>query len=538
MTRHSHHHIYGKYATRILLFVSRPFQYIFPSKYHTGDLYVIGSMQNNYPALKSCSIFIVLIFFTGLYHGHAQAVTEHATLMGWEGRTLRFMLDRSHNFGGTNYNRGLFRDNINLMSPEHGIDLLTYRFTLADDYNWQTSTEAYRLSFGSLNAKDFAVENKIKSTYEIDGRNDFKIDGTHEENLRATRFFFELGYEHHFEGNHHVGGKHTFTNDKSDLDLTAYYRYGSFDKGMIYAGITLLDWTGNVVQGLANESSNEYNDLYSVTYKYENAPKLLNVKLISPILKHFRAELVAGLQTYYKKTVSPEPDTLDFRDEEWAHYLGGLLEYHSDTFTAALIYQRRFSRLQRQPAPNSSFDLDFNNRQFSNRGGFFATGKIPEYPIRMEQWIWFERNVDRLQGEKVPDDLTPLNIDDIEFPSKRIPFNFVEKRVKIKSRLLYDNLEKGMLLGLEFHADYRYPQGKSDRFEVRNFAFRTVYPIVRNTNERLTFTIGYRISKNFHFVGGVSYDLDMDKQSGIGRPRITGTPTWFDGGFGRISLSW
>lgn len=487
---------------------------------------------------KSFSLFIFLIFITGSYNTYGQSATDHATLLGWEDRTLNFMLDRSHNFGGTNYNRGLFRDNINLMSPEHEIDLLTYRFTPVDDYKWQAADEAYRLSFGSLNAKDFAVENKIKSTYGINDNNDFKIDGTHEENLRANRFFFKLGYEHHFKGDHHIGGSHTFVNDKSDLDLTAYYRYGSFEKGMLYAGITFLDWTGNVVQGLANESSNEYNDTYAVTFKYENSPKLINIKLISPSSNRFRAELVAGLQTYYKKTVSPEPDTLDFIDEEWAHYVGGLLEFNSDYITTGLIYQRRFSKLRRKPAPGSTFDLDFNNWQYSDRGGFFATGKVPEYPLRLEQWIWFERNVDRLQGEKVPDDLTPLDIGDIEFPSKRIPFNFVEKRVKIKSRLLYDNLKKGMVLGLEFHADYRYPQGKSERFKVRNFAFRTVYPIVRNTNERLTFTVGYRINKSFHFIGGVSYDLDMDKQSGIGRPRITGTPTWFDGGFGRISLSW
>lgn len=495
-------------------------------------------MTSKHPVRRLYLLFAWIIVCCGYSEALAQDTTAHATLLGWENRTLRFMLDRSHNFGGTNYNRGLFRDNINLMSPEHDIDLLTYRFTPIDDYNWARSDEAYRLSFGSLNATDFAVENNIKSTYEMDENNDFTIDGTHEENLRANRFFFQLGYEHHFKGNHHLGGKHTFSNDKSDLDLTAYYRYGSFKEGMIYAGITFLDWTGNVVQGLANESSNSFNELYDVTYKYELAPKLLNVKLVSPQLKNFRAELVAGLQTFHSKRVSPEPDTLDFIDEEWAHYVGGLIEYRHKYVTTGVIYQRRFSRLRRKPAENSTYELDFNNRQFSDRGGFFATGRLPKYHLRLEQWIWFERNVDRLQGERVPDDLTPLDIEDIEFPSKRIPFNFVEKRVKLKSRLLYDRLMKGMVLGLEFHADYRYPQGKSDRFDVRNFAFRTVYPIVRNRNERFTFTIGYRVNKNFHFIGGVSYDVDKDKQSGIGRPRITGTPTWFDGGFGRISLRW
>lgn len=463
----------------------------------------------------------------------AQNSDSHATLLGWEDRTLRFMLDRSHNFGGTNYNRGLFRDNINLMSPEHEIDLLTYRFTPVDEYNWVISDEAYRLSFGSLNAKDFAVENRIKSTYEIDGHNDFKIEGTHEENLRAARFFFQLGYEHHFRGNHHMGGKHTFSNDKSDLDLTAYYRYGSFKKGMIYAGITFLDWTGNVVQGLADDSDNRYSDSYESTFQYEKSPKLLNIKLVSPVINKFRAELVAGLQTYSQKLVNPSGDTLDFRDEEWAHYLGALVEYsYSEAGQIGIIYQRRFSKLRRRPTPGSDFQEDFNNWQYSDRAGFFATGRYLN--VQLEQWLWLERNIDRLQGERVPADLAPDYLQ-----NEPRPFNFVEHRIKLKSRFLYGSPEKGIQTGIEFHADYRYPQGEKDpQSGVRNFDFRNVYPIVRNRNERLTYTIGYRINKNFYFLGGISYDLDKDKQSGIGLPRITGTPTWFDGGFGRISLSW
>ncbi|MDX1586243.1 MAG: hypothetical protein R3222_05845, partial [Balneolaceae bacterium] len=124
-------------------------------------------------------------------------------------------------------------------------------------------------------------------------------------------------------------------------------------------------------------------------------------------------------------------------------------------------------------------------------------------------------------------------------PNERRPFNFVERRLKIKSRVLYGSLKQGVQTGIEFHADYRYPQGeKAPGNGVRNFDFRNVYPIVRNRNERMTLTIGYRVNENFYLLGGISYDLDKDKQSGIGLPRITGTPTWFDGGFGRISLSW
>lgn len=482
---------------------------------------------NSLPGLLLLLLLVVLLPSI-LY---AQEEESTATLLRWEQHIRNFMLDRSHNHGGTHFKRGLFREHLNTMSPEHEIDLMSYRFTLFEDYDWIRAEHAYQLEIGSLNATDFATENRIKSDIGLDERNLLAIRGYHEENLRAARFLFYLGYEHSFNGGHTVGADHTLTNKKGDLDATLFYRYGNLDDGMIQFDFTLLDWAGNVVQGLAEESSNQYNDLYEVTHQYERKPYLLSLKLVSPKTKAVKAELVAGLQTYAKKRVEPLTEPGDFIDEEWAHYLGGLLEYSNAFFTAVLTYQRTFSKLVRQPAPGSVYEDDFGNWQVSDIAGLFGTGRIGRF--RLEQWLWHEWNVDRLQGENVPGDLTPL-----DFENNRIPFDYVEKRVKIKSRVLYDPPVSGFQGGIEFHADYRYPQGERADNGVRNFDFRRVYPIVRNRNERLTMTLGYRFNKNFHFLAGVSYDLDKDKQSGIGLPRITGTPTWFDGGFGRLSVRW
>lgn len=476
------------------------------------------------------SLLLIAIMFCFPHIMQAQQTLDSATLFGWEQRIQNFMLDRSHNYGGTHFKRGLFREHLNTMSPEHEIDLLTYRYTLIDDYPWVQAEQAYQLGMGSLNATDFAAENRIKSNLSLNSKNKLKIAGYHEENLRANRFLFHLGYEHSFSGGHTLGGSHTLTNRKDDLDATLYYRYGDFEEGMVQLDFTLLDWAGNVVQGLAEESSNEYNELYGATHQYRHKPYLFSLKAVSPEVRNFRAELVSGIQTYSEKLVESSNDTTDFVDEEWAHYLGGLLEYTNRFFAAGITYQRTFSKLKRMPAPGSSYEDDFGNWQISDAAGIFATGRIMSF--RLEQWLWHEWNTDRLQGENVPDDLTPLN-----FQNNRIPFNFEERRVKIKSRLLYDPAS-GVTAGLEFHSDYRHPQGERARNGVRDFDFRRVYPVVRDRNERLTFTLGYRFDEKFYFLAGVSYDLDKDKQSGIGLPRITGTPTWFDGGFGRLSIRW
>jgi hypothetical protein len=477
--------------------------------------------------LKRITITL-FILITGLQQVDAQ---NGVTLMEWEQRTLNFMLDRNNNFGGTLYNRGLFRENVNLMSPEHEIDLLTYRYTMADAYDWQVADQAYRLASGSLNATEFYIENKIKFNYLFNDNHKLLVIGTHEEKLRADRFLFQLGYEYRIKENHRVGINHTLTNSKSDLDLSLYYRYGDFKTGMVQTGITYLDWGANVVQDLAAGSANQWNDRYKTTYQYKRRPLLFNLKLISPTINNFRAELLTGIQSYSEKEVSStEVENLDYWDEEWAHYVGALIQYSHPIGVVGLTYQRRFSKLRRQPLPGSDFEDDFYNRQFSNSGGIFVTGNYQK--ISVEQWMWLERVVDQLQGEAVPADISPDYLEDV-----RRPFDFEEFRLKMKSRLLYGSSEQGVQVGLEFHADYRYLQGEKDPSNgIRDYNFRRAYPIVRERSDRITFTIGYRINPNVYLLAGVSYDVDGDKESGIGWPRQE--TTRFDGGFGRLSVEW
>ena len=447
----------------------------------------------------------------------------HVTLLGWEQRVRMFILDRSHNFGGTHFNRGLFRENISLLTPEHEIDLMTYRFTPREDYFWQRTENGFKTMMGSLNAADFAVESYLKSTLHFgdDERHTFKIDGIQEENFRTNRFLVNLGYEFAITNNHRLGLSHTVNKEKGDLDLTAYYQYGDFSRGMVRVGTTFLDWGFNVTQSLAEESENEFNN-YEITAQYSRRPQLFSLALVSPQVGNFRAELMGSLQTHLKKTVTPE-DTLRYVDDEWVHYAGGLLEYRHRLFTTGITYRRTFSKLDRVPVPGSSYNPTFKNWQITNSYGFFAISDIIKN-ISLEHWMWYEFNTDRLQGDVIPEDLRA--------------FDYTEKRLKIKSRILYGNPEKGFRAGIEFHADYRYPQGEFGNFRVRNRDYREVYHNIRNTNERMTGTIGYRFNPNFHVVVGISYDLDLDKISGYGVPRVTAESTWFDGGFGRMYIGW
>lgn len=463
---------------------------------------------------------------------NAQSSESTATLLGWEQRIRNFMLDRYHNYGGTYYNRGLFREHTVEMGPEHVLDLTTYRYTLYEDYDWSRSENAYRLTMGSLSAAGFFMENSIKNTIRVSSKGDLQISAYHAENLRAKRFLIYLEYVHDLGKDHYVGGNHTFTKEKSDLDATLYYRYGSLANGMLQLDITLMDWASNTVQELDWNGWANYNRNYGISqtnHQYENSPELLSLKMISPNVGPFKAELTGGVQTYSRKRVTENLDTLNYVEEEWAHYLGGLVEYSNGYLTAGLTYQRTFSKIDREPDPGSNYEPDFINRQLTNRYGIYGSGRYKSF--RVEQWFWYEHNEDGIKGVRVPTDLSP-------FVDESVPFNYVEKLVRLKSGLYYDPLESGIRTGLEFHAEYIYPQGEKAGNGVRDFDFRRMYPIIKNLNERLTLHIGYRFSQNFYLVAGASYDLDADRQSGRGTPRGPSTFRRFDGGFGRLTISW
>jgi hypothetical protein len=475
------------------------------------------------------SILAVAVLFTVSHQAHGQDSTSTATLLKWEQRIQNFMLDRSHNYGGTHFNHGLFREHMSALTPEHNLDLVTYRFTPIEDYQWQISQNVYQLSMGSLNATDFAITNTIKSHLSFNNKNRLSIEGYHAENIRTDRLLFHLGYKHNITGKHHVGMRHTLSQKKYDLDATFFYRYGNFRDGMVEVDFTLMDWGSNVVQQLAEDSRNKWNKRYEITHQYQNSPELISLRAVSPQANKLKGELMAGLQTYSRKRVEIHADTSQFIDEEWAHYVGALVEYNHPQFTVGLTYQRTFSKLRRDPIASSNYDLDFSNWQITNQLGLYATGRIRSF--RLEQWLWYGSDFDRLQGQKVPGSLKNNGFE-------RIPFDYHEEPITVKSRLFYDPVQRGITTGLEFHAEYSRPQGDKASNGVRSYDFRRTFGIVRDYNARLTYTIGYQFGPHFYFLGGISYDLDGDDQTGRGTQKTIGDPTWFDGGFGRLSISW
>ena len=478
------------------------------------------------------SAFVILSLQGNLNLLEAQ---PRATLKGWENNLRLTIKDRSNNVGGFYYDRGLFRMHTPEMSPEHALDIFTYRFSYFEDYEWLKSDNGFRTFAGSLNTPVFVVQSEFKSTLSTSDNGNFSIHAVQQEHLRAKRGLFLLGYIHRLGDMHSVGISHTLGQQKTDLDATFSYIFGTEETGWITADVTLLDWANNFVSELSTERQSEF----EIRQTYSRKPYLFTLRLESPQVWIFRGEAVASFQPRSAAEVSRRDfPGENFRLEDWVNYQGALLEARFPGGTAGVIYQRTFARMEREPAPGSDYQLDYGNRQVQQRAGLYLTYKWKSFGI--EQWFWIERNRDQ-QFDENPDAYATQdsNVRSYDNRPDRYPFDFNEMRRFNKTRLFYEPEGRLISLFLEHNGDWRTPAFDGQSSTVRAISYRNYYPnhIVAR-NERLTLGVGFAFSEHANLTLGVSLDLDHDLYNGWGNRRPDASPAYFDGGFGRLQVMW
>ncbi|BBM70779.1 hypothetical protein [Rhodothermus marinus] len=153
----------------------------------------------------------------------------------------RLVLDRTHGYGGRYYEGGLFRTFTRTMDHEYELDLLTYRFSLFEDLLWTRASGGYRVYTGSIDYGEFVTESQIKHAVRLGRRSTFHVLGVQEENLRARRFFVEVGYRYRLAPDHQIGVRHTLGMEKDDLDLSLHYTWRSLAEGGVHLELGLLD---------------------------------------------------------------------------------------------------------------------------------------------------------------------------------------------------------------------------------------------------------------------------------------------------------
>jgi hypothetical protein len=458
-------------------------------------------------------------------------IQKKATLSNWKNNLRLFALDRSDNYGGFYYDRGLFRMHTPEMSPEYRIDLNTYFFSPFEDYLWAESENGFRSVMGSLSTPVFAVRSEFKNVLEISSGNTFTISAFQQEDLQARRGLFIIGYNHRLGESHTLGIEHTLSNKKTDLDVSLHYTYQKEGQGKIAAEIAILDWANNLVTGLSAERQNEF----EIRHEYLRKPYLFSLHAESPKMGLYRGELLFAFQPKSRaEVVQRELPDQNFILSEHFSIRGALFEMQFAGGSTGIIYQHTVARMTRNAASASEYPLDFGNRQEVLRGGFYLTYQWRDFGL--EQWLWIERNRDH-QFDNNPE---AYALQDPYVRSlNRYPFTFNELRRFNKTKLFYRPDEQLIGFFAEHNGDWRTPEFDGRSETVAAISYRSYYPnhIVAR-NERLTFGVDLRFSERTRLTLGASIDLDEDLYNGFGLPRDDPRPAFFDGGFGRLLILW
>ncbi|SHK84524.1 hypothetical protein [Rhodothermus profundi] len=491
------------------------------------------------------SVVWCLVFWSAAVGAAAQPSPPRGTLLEWAAHMRRLVLDRTHGYGGRYYEGGLFRTFTRKMDYEYELDLLTYRFSLFDDARWVQRPGGYRVYTGSIDYGVFVTESQFKHTVALNRRSRFQLWGLQEENLRARRFFVEIGYTYQLAAQHQIGLRHTLGMDKADLDFSLHYQWRSLARGGVRLELGLLDWASNFVYRLIARS----NRSFETRQRYQHRPYLLSITATTPVASPLRAELAAGLQTRARarvdQTVARTPGRAGyvteqlraFENQESVGYLGLLLEYAHPFFTLGVTYRGRYASVNRTPSADSTgcweaarglsrcwvpYPAHFQSREFSSALGLHGALRWRRLAVQTE-WIR-AINGDRMQGPALPEAFV-------------VPYDFRERRLTGKTRLTYLS-PGGFWAALELNLEDRNVRGPRQAGTI-NLSFRRNFPDqVVPFNRRVTLLLGYQ-RPTLELTVGVSFDQDGDLYSGWGIPsQWRDRPARFDGGFFRLQLTW
>lgn len=500
--------------------------------------YLSSSKIKLIPAWLLISLFLICIEGTFQLALAQNNESPRATLRGWENQQRLFIKDRANNHGGFYYDRGLFRMTTQPMGPEYYIDIFTYQFTYFEDYEWFETKNGVRSFMGSLDSPRLVIRNEIKNTIDFSENGEFIVHAYQHEDNRAKRGLLTVNYNYRLGERHTIGILQTLGQEKTDLDATLSYSYGSREAGLITTEFTLLDYGNNIVSDLTGKRDGEF----EVRHVYSRKPYLYTLRMESPQIGIFRGEAMAAYQPRAEAKVIKgdyhiEDNTVqDYIMQDWVNYQAALLEAEIPGGAVGIVYQRTFARMERAPAAGSDYELDYGNRQVQQRGGIYFTYRWRSF--NLEQWFWIEKNQDQ-QFDENPEAYVAQD------PNSRIsryPFNFREIRRFNKTRLHYKPDERLLSVYLEFNGDWRNPRADNDLTDAPDFNYWYYYR--KNTivpgDQRLTLGVGFQFTDNAHLTLGVSFDIDGDVKGFADRRRLSENPPRknYDGGFARFQFIW
>jgi hypothetical protein len=462
------------------------------------------------------AVFLLLLVIPKQLMAQSQdyvADWNSVTIQGWAEDMRIRLLDRRHTYSGFITDRGAFQMYNYRMNPEFGLNMFTFNFTPQEDYLWYRSPNGIRTYVGDINGLEVATKTEIKTDIEITEGHTVQLNLKQQADARASRVWAEPGYSFNFAGKHSIGFTHTLSNYKPDLDATFFYRYGNQQEGMVKLSYTLMDYANNwVFEDLDKQVS-----FADTLRRYDQAPRLWEIKALSPQWGRFRIEIDAGFQRESKAQIYSPRDSLDrYMHKEKNSFQSAMLEYDSEFITAGVIYERNHSEMERDTLTGSNNNWRYKGHQTMRRIGAFILANSQDF--RWETWAWMGKYEDYRKGERYPFD----GLDSLDHG---------EKRIELRSRIMKRPQIKGLIAGFEYTMLYR--TYKNDQYKDLAEYYTGYYAVdpFNDLEHRGSVLIGYQFHPRASIIAGVSYDFDGDFQTYPEGKR-------FDTAFGRIEIRW
>lgn len=417
------------------------------------------------------------------------------TLATWEERVRLTIFDRGGAFDGRLSRRGILQRFHEDMDGEYDLDVLSSRFSLAEDRAWHRRRQGARFWAGSISHRRLIQRGQVKAAVDLDEAWTVGVRFDHARTLTARRNLVRLGAARELaDGRGEVFLNTTLRAEKSEADLEAGYTW-SPAAGEVTVAVGALDLFSDVVyQGLGVDPA-----LADSALDYRAHPFTVRTAVDLRLGEGVRAEAYGLVMTPGRLEVESQGVSgSGFVQDEGYAYAGGLLEWRPDARTAvgglATWVRARTERRSLEPGdPGDRLDLT----EETWRAGLFAVRRFGERVSAEARLVRVRREEERVRAPAAPD------------PS----LSYADRAWEGRADAVY-RADNGVLAGLGLDVTLGAGSGRTDP--------RPLEPLARH-DWRLRADLGYRVGGRALFVVGANHDLD-----GGG----------FDGAHGRFALYW
>ncbi len=455
-------------------------------------------------------VWIALLTLPGL------DILAQPTMLQWEDDLLVMVRGRHGSIGGLLYDRGVQRRYAPGMDHEYDLDIRSARFSREEDAQFFSAGSGIRTFTASIDKSHFATTTDVRHRLQLGDRHEVFFRGRQQEDRRAQRFLVEGGYAFEVLDHQYIGFTQTMASFKPDLDTELYYETRNPLIGQLRAGIVLLDAFNNtIIDGLGVDPA-----LQDTLRSYSRSPRLMRVRWLSPQLGRMSMEAFVGLQPRSTATFTTHSDP-DFYLDQSERFGYGLIHavYDVGWLQAGIYIAAWRERLSFSADSSSTASRDYAIDQRETRyGARFRWLKPVSEHHSIEMVI--DAAVLRYRDHQTGRDFSGASVPEA--------FHLHEDRLEIEARVGWKPRETGLRATLRWLSDHRRYDEGIDVLERHFLRFAQWTP-----NSRLSLLLGYDFLPTFRLEVGASFDVDGDGFYTDGRGL-----TRFDGGFGRVHLTW